>query len=729
MRKIANIEEARAFIYHLTLTESKGMNQDELGELLLTCENFANTANDTALLCRTRIFLCNHYVQINDLQLALETGWSAKNMAHDHQLEEEELQSYSGLMATLSELGDYATFESLIFEYREKLENKQDFARLASSYIISGIQLDNLKETEKAIDNYETAFQYLNKFSNIEIEIILLNNYGKILIGFDNVKAEKMLKQAYALHFKFNAKQSYYSLLILDNLGKLYTSQSSYKSGISVFKKAIQIAKEINNINYVFNLYINISKLFVSSNSFSKAIYYLRLTEDILQKSSNKYLISDYYLTLSNLYQKKKKYKQAHEYFLKHYEVNQELYNESSNDKIRKLQILQDVKNIEKERDHAKMMANLKHDFLANMSHEIRTPINSVLGISYLLQQDQLTEKQLNYVRRLQFSGENLLHIINDVLDISKIEAGKMEICDEVFDFSTWLHLLYDQFSFRTEAKQLAFHLEEQTTNPLFVSGDSHRLTQIMLNLLSNAVKFTEAGSITLSSKTVKVEDNKLWLKLSVQDTGIGISQDRINQIFMPYEQANANIKNKYGGTGLGLAICVKLCELMHGEFTVNSKPDVGTTFSITLPLGFTSNIKIDSKEPSKDICIKNLNLLVVDDNEENRQLFHDLLLSINPAFTIQFAEHGKLAIDVLVNFKADIILMDLEMPVMNGIDAAMQIKKNNPNQKIIGHTASILALSKDEIMSLGFEYMLFKPFKIVELKQILDSISNCIVY
>jgi len=725
MHKIANIEEARAFIYHLTLTESKGMNQEELGELLLTCEKFAHTANDTALLCRTRIFLCNHFVQINDLQLALETGWSAKNMAYDHQLEEEELQSYSGLMATLSELGDYATLESLIFEYREKLENKQDFDRLVSSYIVSGIQLDNLKEIDKAIENYEKAFQYLEKCTNKEIEIILLNNYGNILIGQNNKKAENLLKNAYDLHTQHNAKHSYYSLLILDNLGKLYTSQLEYDKGITTFNTAIKISKKINHISYTVNLYINLSRLYLDINSISKAAYYLHLAFNYLNQSKNKSLYSEYYLTLSNLYKKRNRYKQAYEFFVKHYEINAELFNESSNDKIRKLQILQDVKNIEKERDHAKMMANLKHDFLANMSHEIRTPINSVLGISYLLQQDQLTEKQLNYVRRLQFSGENLLHIINDVLDISKIEAGKMEICYEIFDFSAWLQLLYDQFLFRTEAKQLAFHLEEQTVSPFYVSGDSHRLSQIMLNLLSNAVKFTESGCITLSSKTVKEEDNKLWIKLSVQDTGIGISQDRINQIFMPYEQANADIKNKYGGTGLGLAICVKLCELMHGELTVNSKLNEGTTFSLTLPFGFTSNIKTDSKEPSKDICIKNLNLLVVDDLEENRQLFHDLLLSINPEFTIQFAEHGKLAIDALAHFKADIILMDLEMPVMNGTDAAMQIKKKNPNQNIIGHTASILALGKEEIKDLGFDYMLLKPFKIDELIQILDSLST----
>ncbi len=725
MHKIANIEEARAFIYHLTLTESKGMNQDELGELLLNCENIAYTANDIALLCRTRIFLCNHYVQINDLQLALETGWSAKNMAHDHHLEEEELQSYSGLMATLSELGDYATLESLIFEYREKLENKQDFDRLVSSYIVSGIQLDNLKENDKAIENYEKAFQYLEKCTNKEIEILLLNNYGNILIGQNNKKAESLLKKAYDLHTQHNAKHSYYSLLILDNLGKLYTSQLDYDKGIITFNAAIKISKKINHTSYTVNLYINLSKLYLEINSISKAAYYLHLAFNYLNQSKNKSLYSEYYLTLSDLYKKRNRYKKAYEFFLKYYEINAELFNESSNDKIKKLQILQDVKNIEKERDHAKMMANLKHDFLANMSHEIRTPINSVLGISYLLQQDQLTEKQLNYVRRLQFSGENLLHIINDVLDISKIEAGKMEICDEVFDISAWLHLLYDQFSFRTEAKQLAFHLEEQTASPLYVSGDSHRLSQILLNLLSNAVKFTESGGITLTSKTVKEEDNKLWITLSVQDTGIGISQDKINQVFKPYEQANADIKNKYGGTGLGLAICVKLCELMHGELTVNSKLNEGTTFSITLPFGFSSNIKTDSKEPSKDICIKNLNLLVVDDLEENRQLFHDLLLSINPAFTIQFAEHGKLAIDALVHFKADIILMDLEMPVMNGIDAAIQIKKDNPNQQIIGHTASILTLNKDEIKDLGFDYMLLKPFKIDELIQILDSLSK----
>ncbi|CAA7622186.1 putative Histidine kinase [Magnetospirillum sp. LM-5] len=314
-----------------------------------------------------------------------------------------------------------------------------------------------------------------------------------------------------------------------------------------------------------------------------------------------------------------------------------------------------------------------KSEFLANMSHEIRTPMNAIIGMTYLVARTDLTPKQRSYLDKIGIAAHSLLGIINDILDVSKIEAGKLELEHAPFSLDETLRNLGDIVAAKLEQRDIEVIFAVAPTTPHYLIGDQLRLGQVLTNLLTNAVKFTEAGEIVVSVAPEQMDDRHATVRFDVKDTGIGMTTDQMADLFQPFSQADSSITRKYGGTGLGLAISRQLVELMGGRIGVESTPGHGSTFSFTVPLGIADDAPLI--HPLRD-GMAGKRVLVVDDSESAREALAAMLESNGMAVTT--ATSGNEALTVLAQGAEpfDLVLMDWRMPGMDGIEASRLIKE-----------------------------------------------------
>lgn len=365
-------------------------------------------------------------------------------------------------------------------------------------------------------------------------------------------------------------------------------------------------------------------------------------------------------------------------------------------------------KQLEESRQKAEESLETRKLFLANISHEIRTPINAISGMSGILADTEISETQKQYVKAIQSSSKSLMVIVNDILDMSKLESGKFSAEFIPFDLRAILDPLYTTYLLRTDEKGIAFSVDYPSDMPKWLFGDPTRLGQILNNLISNAIKFTDKGKVTLKITFDKKGKHNEFC-FSVTDTGIGIDQEKLKTIFEFFSQEDNTITRRFGGTGLGLAISKSISELLGGEITVESEKNVGSTFkfSVTMPEA-SEQLKNEANVAHSDL--KGKNVLIVEDNELNRFLAVTILKKWNA--NIHIAENGVEAVKAVSSLDIDIVLMDIQMPVMDGVAAAIAIRSElKSNVPIIALTANALESEKEKCWQAGMNEYITKPY------------------
>lgn len=394
------------------------------------------------------------------------------------------------------------------------------------------------------------------------------------------------------------------------------------------------------------------------------------------------------------------------------------------------------LKLVEMKKEEAEHMANVKSAFLANMSHEIRTPINAVLGMNELILREANQKDVLDYAYNIELAGKALLSIVNDILDISKIESGKTELVSGEYNVAASIYNFIEMSRARAEKKGILLKVDIAENLPSKMYGDEMRLKQIYTNILNNAIKYTEKGEITLTLTGEEIGDDKIFTKATISDTGIGIREEDLDKIFDAFQRVDEEKNQKIEGTGLGMSITKQLVELMGGKIYVESEYGKGSTFHVELVQGIVDRTPIgridQAVEQNREIekhkravlLAPEAKLLVVDDNQMNLNVMKGLLKRTE--MQVDLVLSGKEALEAVTKTSYDVILMDHMMPEMDGVEALHRLRKlkenQNPQAKVIVLTANAAIGSREEYLKMGFDDYLSKPIEAMNLENMIKK-------
>jgi signal transduction histidine kinase/two-component SAPR family response regulator len=583
-----------------------------------------------------------------------------------------------GLAAAYNNLGMYyeqnKQFEQSLAAYNKslKIDNEINSSELEQSYTINniGAVYEQMGLYDEAIAYYNRALKMKESSNDFNAIASTLNNLASAYVGKrDFANVEKYLNQAISYNCEFGFLDRMVESYRL--LSHTFEQKGNYKEALKAHRMYIELNDSIINrdndleiakIKTGYELNLALSQILTQQDEIKKQQQQKLI---ILSVSLLLLLLTGYLFYLSKVRKK----------------LNEKI--KAKNDEI----VAQNLK-IKQAMQQAEEAMGVKSRFLSVMSHEIRTPLNAIAAVVYLLNDSTLNDDQKKQIQILKTSTDNLTALVNDVLDLSKIEAGKINIEKQPVNIALMCNNLIDLFTSTAQEKkiQLLATIDERINVTLIT--DQLRLSQVLINLLSNAIKFTDNGTVQLMVDVLAEDEKTQDLKFTVKDSGIGMDDAIIEKIFNAFEQADYSTTRKYGGTGLGLAICKQILELFNSQISVNSTLGAGSTFSFVLKLYKVSNESSSTHEfESVQEDLRKYQILVVDDDPINIYVVDRLLK--NWGFATVHATNGKEAIDCVVANKPDLVLMDLHMDVMNGYDASLQIHKIHPNLPVLAFTAS----------------------------------------
>ncbi|CCG54058.1 Probable hybrid two-component system sensor histidine kinase and response regulator receiver [Flavobacterium indicum GPTSA100-9 = DSM 17447] len=607
--------------------------------------------------------------------------------------------------------------------------NKLITAKLAKSYYSLGL-------CYLAKNKINLANTYFNKsydiYNNLNIsDALQLVELQKGL----SLKAAKKYDEALSIFKRIGTQNADYENAKLEayfQVSAIYSIQKKYSHAYSAIKKAFDIAEKNNNSlakNKILNQLIFLAEKnddFKSANQYLKKIIQQK---DKPLSSNEEYILDkkdyDNQLDLVEKLEREKKDQIKSIRFSRLISIlsialisilsllSFSLY---KNNKIRNntYRLLQEKnKELTEQKEKAEQASKARAEFLSTVSHELRTPLNAINGITYLLLQEKPKVSQLNYLKSLEFSGNYLLNFINDILEINRLESNTVQVEKINFNIIELIANIKQSFNEFIQKNNVNFQTEIDLEGNEYLIGDPTKLSQILINLINNAIKFTKNGDVLLKIGTTKTDDKNITLSFVIKDTGIGIPDDKIANIFDSFTQGSVEINRTFGGTGLGLSIVKKIIELLGSDIKLESIQGKGSTFSFDLvfeksPL--LENETIKSKEENNLDCLKDKKVLLVEDNKINQMITKKMVENKGMICTI--IDNGEDAITEMAKNDYDLVLMDVHLPGINGTEATEQIRTFNNHTPIIALTAISLNENREMLLSFGMNDVITKPFE-----------------
>ena len=639
-------------------------------------------------------------------------------LVKDRSLEARVLNNFGNIYRDLGDLGNALSYFESSLAINEELGD--EFSQSINLTSISNLLYD-LNDYESALEYALRCLPIFERAHDANRLIIIYNTLGNIYFKQDQY-------QEALRYFEENLLQSEpetsANVMAESGMGKVYYKMNDLANASKYLNQSLDQSQKIGNVEVQIICHFYIGRMHMDKGDHHKALTHLESAFILADEYSRKHDVMSVHEMLSILYDEMGDIPKAFHHLKAYEELKEDIFKQTTFNKLRNLQIRQQIELTRKEKEVAERTAQLKQQFMANMSHEIRTPMNAIVGMTRLLLGKEPREDQLRYLNAIQQSADNLLVIINDILDLSKIEAGKIVIEHTDFSLREVMLSVQDMLLLKAEEKGIDLKMTIDSSIPHKLIGDPTRINQILINLAGNAIKFTEKGHVEVKASINKKEDKKYLIQFDIIDTGIGIATDYVDKIFESFTQAGTDITRKFGGTGLGLTISKQLSNMMQGDISVKSELGKGTTFTVVLPM---EESEIQTSEDTGNLIdetmmqrLNHIKLLLVEDNEFNRMVAEDTLKELIPGVHIDIAVNGQEAVTRVQEEQYDLVLMDIQMPVMDGVEATRAIRNTLPSPsnktKIIAMTANVLQEDVQKYFDAGMNAYVSKPFHTDEL-------------